>query len=80
MLLVLFNTSIGPYQVLPFRARAMAIKGAPHSTKLHHHSNLTNRLFSVLSRTLVRGFYPYTEVQSVYSTAPAEWANKFLDA
>ncbi len=33
------------------------------------------RLFSVISRTLVReGSYPSAEVQSVYSTAPADWA------
>ena len=46
MLLVLFNPLIGPYQVLPFRARvdlgAMAMKGysafpkAPASLELHH--------------------------------------------
>ena len=46
MQLVLFNPKIGPYQVLPFRARvdlgAMAMKGcpalpkAPASLELHH--------------------------------------------
>ena len=34
---------------------AMAMKGAPHSPKLQHHWNLTIRLFSVISRTLIRG-------------------------
>ena len=33
------------------------------------------RLFSVISRTLVGGgSYPSAEKQSVYSTAPADWA------
>ena len=62
MKLVLFNPLIGPYQVLPFRARvdlgAMAMKGAPHSPKLQHHWNLTIRLFSVISRTLISELLP----------------------
>ena len=33
----------------------MAMKGHPHSLKLQHHWNLTIRLFSVISRTLVGG-------------------------
>ena len=38
-------------------------------------SSLTIRLFSVIFRTLIgRGFNPSAEVQSVYSTAPADWA------
>ena len=38
--------------------------------KLQDYWNLTIRLFSVLSKTLVsgRGSYPSAEVQSVYST------------
>ena len=37
--------------------------------------NLTIRLFSVIFRALVggRGSYSSAEVQSVYSTAPADW-------
>ena len=31
-------------------------------------------LFNVISRTLIGGSYPSAEVQSVYSTAPANWA------
>ena len=62
---VLFNSYIGPCQVLPFRTRvnlgAMANEGV-----------LNIRLFSVLSRTLIGGSYPSAEVQSVYSTAPAD--------
>ena len=49
--------------------------GTPYSPKFQHHWNLTTRLFSVLSRTLVRGSYTSAEMQSVYSTAPADWAN-----
>ena len=43
--------------------------GALHFPKLQHHWNLTIRLFSVLSRTLVGGWsYTSAEKQSVYST------------
>ena len=49
-------------------------RGTPHSPKLQHYWNLTIRLFSVLSRTLVGGVLPPTEKQSVYSTPPANWA------
>ena len=53
----------------------MAIKCTPHSPELQHYWNLTMRLLSVISRTLVReGSYPSAEVQSVYSTASADWA------
>ena len=62
MLLVLFNPYMGPYQVLPLRARvdlgAMAMKGYSTFPKLQHSWNLTIRLFSVISRTLVRGVLP----------------------
>ena len=48
--------------------------GAPYSPKLRHYWNLTIRLFSVISRTLVvAGIYLSAEVQSVYSFAPADW-------
>ena len=57
--IVLFNPQVGPYQVLPFRARvdlgAMAMKGVLHSPKLQDYSNLTIRLFSVISRILIGG-------------------------
>ena len=43
-----------------------------HSPK--HYWNVIIRLFSVISRTLVGGGYPSAEKQSVYSTAPADWA------
>ena len=49
-------------------------RGAWHSPKFRHHRYLT-RLFSVISRTLVGGqFIPSAEMESVYSTAPANWA------
>ena len=47
----------GPFQELPLRVRvrlgAMVFKGYPNSPKLQHYKNLTIRLFSVMSRTLV---------------------------
>ena len=64
MPLVLFNPSIGPYQVLPLRARvdlgAITMTGAPYSPKLQHYWNLISRLFSAISRTLLgRGLNPF---------------------
>ena len=41
-------------------------------------SSITIRLFSVISGTLVKEVsYPFAEKQSVYSTAPADWATYF---
>ena len=55
---------------------AMAIKWySTHSPKLQHYWNLTIRLFSVISNTLVGEFYPSAEMQSVNSTAPADWTD-----
>ena len=47
---------------------------APYSPKPKHYLDLTIGLFSVIARTLVVGGYPSAEKQSVYSTAPADWA------
>ena len=79
MPLVLFNQQIGPYQVLPCRARvdlrAMAMKRcsvfpkAPASLGPHHHC-----LASYSGHSWGVGSYLSVEVQSVYSTAPADWA------
>ena len=42
---------------------------------LQNQWNLTIRLFSVISRTLMGGgSYLFAEVQSMYSTAAADWA------
>ena len=67
--------------MLPLRARVdlgvMAIKGYSAFPKFQHYWNLTIRLFSVKNRTLIWvgvGSYPSAEKQSVYSTAPANWA------
>ena len=83
MPLVLLNPLIGPYQVLPRWARvdlgAMAMKGYSVSLSPQHYWDLTIRLFSVISRTLMGGSYPSAEVQSVYSTAPADWAIDILE-
>ena len=48
--------------------------------KLQHYLNLTIRLFSVISMTLVArwGFYPPAEMQSVYSTAPSNWPSIYI--
>ena len=77
MQLVLFNPWIGPYQVLPFRAKvdlgAMAMKGlsafpkAPASLEPHHQIVLCH------IQDTHGGSYPSAEVQSVYSTTPANW-------
>ena len=48
-------------------------RGTHHSPKLQYYWNLTIKLFSVISRTLVGGgSYPSAEMQSVYSTALAD--------
>ena len=66
MQLVLFNPSIGLFQVLPVQAwvdqGAMVMKG-----------------YSAFPKALgVGGSYPSAEVQSVYSTAQADWGNFIL--
>ena len=38
-------------------------------------SSITIRLLSIISSTLVEVSYPCAERQSVYSTAPDDWAN-----
>ena len=68
---------MGFNQVLPLQANVdlgtMAMKGYSHPPKLQHFWNLTIRLLSVKSGTLVGGrSYPSAEVQSVYSTFPAD--------
>ncbi len=68
--------------MLPRRARvdlgAMAMKGVLYSPRPQHYRDLTIRLFSVIYRTLVGGgvSYPSADVQSVYSTAPADWTKE----
>ena len=68
--LVLFDPYIGPYQVLPFRARVnlgVKARGTPHSPKLQHYWNLIFRLFSVLCRTFVGGVLPlFRDVVGVF--------------
>ena len=55
-------------------------RGTRHSLKLQHYWSLTIRLLCVISRTLVgRGSYPSAELQSVYSTAPANWAKQMKE-
>ena len=51
---------------------AMAMKEYSAFPKVPHYWSLTTRLFSVISRTLLRGSYPNVEMQSVYSTAQAD--------
>ena len=73
---VLFISKIGPYQVPEWSWEQWQWRGAPHYPKLQHQWNLTIRLFSVISRTLIGvGVYPSAEVQSVYSTAWADSAS-----
>ena len=72
---------IGPYLSRPeWTKERKQWRGAPLSPKLQHYWNLTIRLFSVISRTLVGGVgwsggsYASTEKQLVYSTTPTDWA------
>ena len=84
MLLVLFNPYIGPYQVLPLRGRvdlgAMAMKGYsafpkdPALLELHHWIVLCH----IQDTRWGMESYPSAEKQSVYSTAPPDWASLFL--
>ena len=58
---------------------AMAMKGfSTFPLKLQHYWNLTIRLFSFISRTLVGGggLTPSAEKLLVYSTAQADWARE----
>ena len=80
MPLVLFNPLIGPYQVLPRWARvnlgAMAMKGCSVFPKVPallgpHHQTVK---CDIQDTHLGGGSYPSAEVQSVYSTASADWA------
>ena len=51
-------------------------RGTRHSTKPQHYWNLPIRLFRVINRTLVEeDSYSDAEKQSVYFTAPANWAS-----
>ena len=76
MQLVLFNPLIGPYQVLQFRARVdsgvMKMKGCSAFSKAlasleHHHQIVSHH---------IQDTHWGEEIltQSVYSTAPADWA------
>ena len=48
--------------------------GTPHSSKLQHFWSLTVRLLSVISGHSLGDSYSSAKMQSVYSTAPADWA------
>ena len=80
MQLVLFNPLIGPYQVLPFLTRVdLGANGNEGVLCIPQSSNITGTspsdcLVSYPGHTLV-GSYPSEEVQSVYSTTPANWAS-----
>ena len=70
--------------MLPLQARVdlgvMALKGYFTFPKIQHYWNLTIRLFSVISRTLIedmgRGAYTSAVKYSVYSTAPPNWTKR----
>ena len=74
--------SIWPYKVLPLRASvdlgAMAIKGVLH---IPQSSSITGASPSdcLVSYPgyLLRESYPSAEMQSVYSTVPADWVIRF---
>ena len=48
--------------------------GIPHSPNLQYYWSLTIRFFSVITGHSLGEPYPSAEVESVYSTAPADWA------
>ena len=50
------------------------MRGTPHSQKLHHYCSHSIILLRVISGHSLREFYPFAEMQSVYSTAPADWS------
>ena len=81
MQLVLFNPLIGSIRCYYFGPEWTwewwQWLGTPHSPKLQHYWNLTITLFSIMCRTIVGewGSCPSVEKQSVYSTAPADWAS-----
>ena len=84
--LVLFNPWIGPYQVLPFRARvdpgAMAIKGCSTFPKAPVSLNLTIRLFSIQSKPqlvlVVGGLHVFRGAVDVFYS-PNRLGNIFSD-
>ena len=58
----------------------MAMKGCSAFSKPQHYWSLTIRLFSDVPECLLRwGSYPSAAMQSVYSTAPVDWAGLMLD-
>ena len=69
-----YLTHIGPYQVLLLWVRvdlgAMAMKEYFTFSKAG-----ASPWFNVISRTLAGTVFPSAEMQSVYSTAPANWAS-----
>ena len=80
--LVLFDPLIGSYQVLPLWARvdlgAMVIKEYSAFPKAPVLLEPHSRLFSVIIQdTCWWGSYLSAEKQLVYSTTPADWANRY---
>ena len=75
--LVLFDPYIGPYQVLPHRAKvdlgAMAFPNAPASLQPYH------QIFSVISWIFLKGSYPSGEMQSVYFKFSVNWTIQQMD-
>ena len=53
-------------------------RSTPLFPKILYYWNLTIRLFSVILRTKIGESYPSAEMQSVYSTAPADCAKWIL--
>ena len=85
MLLVLFNPLIGPLsgattpgQSGPGSDGNEGVLRIPQSSSTAGTSP-SDCLVSYPGHSLGRGSYPSAEVQSVYSTAPANWANKRLN-
>ena len=55
-------------------------RGTLHFSQLQHYWNLTITVFSILYSTFVRRSSPFAEMQSVYSTAPADYKSALIFA
>ena len=71
---------MGPYKVLPHRfrvyLRAMPMKGCPVFPKSLESLEPHHQIVLCHIQDTHRGSYPAAEAQSVFYTAPADWASK----
>ena len=79
---VLLDPLIGPYQVLPFLVRvdlgAMAMKGFSKYSKASIQDSHHQFVSCYIHDILLVGSYSSAEMQSLYYTAPTDWAKSYL--